>query len=82
MGIHRNLCSDDNRVLVYAGGDAMRKFMCYWGGGYPEGVTFHDLNWFDVDRGYTPSHIEDVTDLDVGETVMMDNGDHIVTRVQ
>ena len=59
----------------------MKRFMCYWGGGYPEGVKLHDSTWFIEDRGYTPSDIENVMNLTIGESTMMDNGDHIVTCI-
>ena len=60
-----------------------KKFMCWWGGGYLESVEMRDLAWFDVDRGYTPFDCEImIPKLKVGETHVMDNGDHIVTRVK
>ena len=61
----------------------MKEFMCWWGGGYPEGVMMKPIEWFDVDRGYDPHEVEEVfPELDIGETHVMECGDHIVTRVK
>ena len=59
----------------------MKQFMCYWGGGYPEGIKLKVASWFDEDRGYSPGMIEDVMLLEVGESMIIEMGDHIITRV-
>lgn len=60
----------------------MKVFSCWWGGGYTRSLGEHPLDWFTTDRGYEKEDIDDITVLEVGSSIVLSNGDHIVTRVE
>ena len=60
----------------------MRIFLCWWGGGYTRSLGEHEIEWFTIDRGYEQSDINTMDGMEIGDTIVMSNGDHIVTRVE
>lgn len=60
----------------------MKIFLCWWGGGYTRSMGEHELSWFSTDRGYEQDDIDEVAELKVGASMVLSNGDHIVTRVE
>lgn len=57
-------------------------FLCWWGGGYTRSMGEHQFSWFTTERGYEPEEIHEIADLEIGATMVLSNGDHIVTRVE
>ncbi len=60
----------------------MKIFSCWWGGGYNRSLGEHPFSWFCAERGYEPEDIRDIADLEVGSSMILSNGDHIITRVE
>ena len=60
----------------------MKKFMCWWGGGYTSSIDTNLLSWFTTDIGYESEDIEILAGLEIGSTIVLSNGDHIITRVE
>lgn len=60
----------------------MKRFMCWWGGIYPRTTEEHGTEFFEIDNGYAQEDIDETAELEVGTSVVLDDGNHIVTRVE
>jgi hypothetical protein len=49
-----------------------RKFECTWDDGYVnEGTETHSFDWFTLDLGYEQDDIDEIADLEIGDTYII-----------
>ena len=65
----------------------MKQFECFWGDGYrhednKSTLAYHDLHFFNEDRGYSFIDSTKISTLQVGEYAQFqESGDHCVRRM-
>ena len=64
----------------------MKQFECFWGDGYRHDnksiLEYHDLHFFNEDRGYSFKDATKISTLQVGEYAeFKEGGDHWVRRI-